>query len=341
MIPATLIPFLATTAFAATPVEALGKTKSINGDKPFFGLTYNPFRYNADCQGAANIREDLKILSDYTNSIRTYSLGCNQDIIILQEATKQKMDVTLGMWVDQWTTFDFQLDLLKEVIKETTPKEQASLKSIVVGNESIFRGEQNSTTLAAKIQTVRTYLKSVGLERVSLTTAEIKRDYDQVLVDAVDYLLPNLHIFFDNYDVSIAPEWFFHKYFDMSGQTEKEVVIGEVGWPSGGDPFSFSPKSVPSVDNAKFVLNSLLCEANSFKVKYFYFDAFNADWKFGAPNSEFNWGIGGSDRKMKDWVDEALICTPESYKFQRISVCAWTPFDDRYETCVDGKLIKK
>ena len=80
-----------------------------------------------------------------------------------------------------------------------------------------------------------------------------------------------------------------------------------------GGPFTIGSASVPSIDNARFVLNEFICEANRRKAEYFYFDMFNGDWKrtiYGTADEEFHWGLATSDRILKDYVELALICKP-------------------------------
>lgn len=330
-----------------------GITVSANDGKPFYGITYNPNRSSQACQvpgdpttfSGVNIAEDLEVLSKYTNSVRTYALGCDYDKTILKEAAKRGMDVTFGLWVDKWNTFQYQFDLLKKMIQQSSTEELKAIRSLVVGNEAIFRGEQTSQEMADKINLVREYLKEVGLENVTLTTAEIDRDYDEILIDAVDYLLPNLHIFFDGYDVPSAPGWYFYKYQKLTKLTDKPIIVGEVGWPSGGNPWDSSGKpspSVPGVENSQFIMNSLLCEANRLGLPYFYFDAFDARWKTlkdESEDSEYYWGVGTVDRKVKDYIKDGIKCSAESYQFKKIPVCNDLAFDASIYTCTNNLFL--
>jgi exo-beta-1,3-glucanase (GH17 family) len=294
--------------------------------------------------GQPEIQEDMKFLSKYTKSIRTYAMHCDQDIALLKEAARNGIEVIFGFWIgpEEWNLLPAQLSLLENVLKNTTKEEQKFIKSIVVGNEDIFRGEQTSKSIAAKINVTREFLKKYGLDHVKLTHAGINRDYDSILIEAVDYLLPNLHIFFDGYEVSEAPGNFFYKYEQLVKLTDKQVIVGEVGWPSGGDPWSFDggktiSKSKPGVENAKFILNSLLCEANRLKLPYYYFDAFNADWKpSDSANSEFHWGIATSDRKAKGYLEESILCTENSYSFSRVETCSGKVFDNTIYSCTNN-----
>ncbi|KAJ2995013.1 hypothetical protein HDV02_001139 [Globomyces sp. JEL0801] len=336
---------LSTIAQSST-IFPLGKTKSVYGTA-LAGVTYNPLRTTNECVTVENIDEDLQLISKYAKSIRMYAVGC-QDAAILSSAFNHGLDVTMGLWVDfdSWNSFGSQLDTFKKTlvnIAETNPAHLKALKSVVVGNEAIFRNEQTPESLAQKITIVRDLLKELNLNDVQLTTAEITSAYEnQKLIDAVDFLLPNIHVFFDGYTPIQAPGWFFAKYQRLSNlvaSQNKTVVVGEVGWPSAGEPFQQGSLSVPSIANAKFFLNAFACEANRIGIPYFYFDAFNSDYKQVPHSSEYHWGLGYSNRTIKDYVDPALNCSMDSYNgWPKVALCGLEPFDPTVYTCTEGQL---
>jgi hypothetical protein len=58
-------------------------------------------------------------------------------------------------------------------------------------------------------------------------------------------------------------------------------------------------------------LNQFVCEANRRKLRYFYFDAFNAEWKKAwgeGSEQEFHWGIGFANRTVKPYLEPAMYC---------------------------------
>lgn len=62
---------------------------------------------------------------------------------------------------------------------------------------------------------------------------------------------------------------------------QKEIVVGEFGWPSAGFPRGDNLNNLPCPGKAERVLNRFKCEmeARTSPVKYFYFSAFDAYWK--------------------------------------------------------------
>jgi glucan 1,3-beta-glucosidase len=315
----------------------------ISSKQTFAGVTYNPFRLDRTCQTAANIDEDLKIISQFSRKIRTYGANCAQEIHILKAAKKYNISVTLGLWVDEYpATWSGQFGELKQLAKNATAEELSYLSAVVVGNEAIFRGEQNSSQIIEKIEEVRCFLKASNLSHVQLTTSDIPQYYDENpdLFAAVDFALPNIHVFFDNFTVDVAPNMLFQKFDLLSSLTSKKIVIGETGWPSDGASWNGSV-SYPSPAAASFFLNRFICEANRRGLDYFYFDAFNADWK--KPNStdqEYHWGIMSADRSsVKEYVQDALHCTDESFNFSKVPVCNGAVFDDLIYSCTDSIIL--
>jgi exo-beta-1,3-glucanase (GH17 family) len=71
---------------------------------------------------------------------------------------------------------------------------------------------------------------------IGVTTSDVYWIYDyQPLVDAVDYILPNLHVFFDNTAIADAPAALWRLFDHYQDRVyPKKVIIGETGWPSAG-----------------------------------------------------------------------------------------------------------
>jgi hypothetical protein len=178
------------------------------------------------------------------------------------------------------------------------------------------------------------------------------------LLAQIDFLLPNIHVFFDHYKMDETIGNLFVRY--DSAQTRydkmvhlskgKPVIIGETGWPSAGAPYTLDSPSIPSVKSATYVLNTFLCEANRRKMSYFCikriivdFDAFNADWKATMPNmpdEELHWGIATADRELKNYTESAFYCSEETYSnWEKPATCNFNVYDDKLYNCTDDLLL--
>ena len=79
--------------------------------------------------------------------------------------------------------------------------------------------------------------------------------------------------------------------------SNKEIFVGETGWPCCGDAFS---GAVPSPENASRCFLNFVSWARANNVPYFYFEAFDEQWKAtyeGSPNA--CWGIWERNSNMK------------------------------------------
>lgn len=167
-----------------------------------------------------------------------------------------------GLWVDAYDeTFEGQLQILSGLLRspQTTDEQKKSLKAVIVGNEAYFRQEQTIPQLIRKIRKARATLGDIsGLSHVKFSTADVPWIYyDMSLVNEVDFLIPNLHVFFANYSIEHAPFMFWRAFEAMEKNAMKEIVIGETGWPSGGHPWRPDRISIPSARNAAYFFNRL------------------------------------------------------------------------------------
>lgn len=324
--------------------EPLGITKSVKGTH-LSGITYNPYRTRRQCATESMIDEDLSIISKFAKSIRTYATECGHEKWIFKSAAKYNLDLTIGLWVNENNkTFDRQLGNLMTVLSDraTTHSQKERLKAVVVGNEAIYRNEVTIPELATYIRTARSQLTAVGLPDVLITTSDIPSSFENpLLVKEIDFLLPNLHVFFDGMDIAQAPGQLWSRFDHLQQMANgKQVVIGETGWPSAGNPWGNHSAGIPTEANAKYLLNTFLCEANRRKLDYFYFDAFDAYWKMpSSEEEEYHWGLMTSERENKDYTVDALVCTKESYAWVPIPSCNHNPYDPKTYSCTSGTLL--
>ncbi|KAJ1837173.1 glycoside hydrolase 3 protein, partial [Coemansia sp. RSA 486] len=67
----------------------------------FNGLSYNPKQLTTgECPTVNTVKDDLKVLSAYTNQVRIYSVNdCNQGEPVLRAMENTDWKVQLGLWV--------------------------------------------------------------------------------------------------------------------------------------------------------------------------------------------------------------------------------------------------
>ncbi|KAG0277238.1 hypothetical protein BGZ95_006278 [Linnemannia exigua] len=323
--------------------------------KVFYGIDYTPRgSQEPDCRvNLGSVIEDIKILSQLTDRIRLYGMACRQteDVMkALQYLNLPDMQVIITLWVDSnraswekqtrlfWNLIDNNLvmdaststgDMVHEQAARsaemiTISKVASRIIGISVGNEVLFRNEDNSKmkehvpleTLDSYIQEIRRGLRdraasaarspnaaysALGqqLTQIPIFSSDLGRNVHQI-VDKVDWVLSNIHPFFAYTDADRAADWAFANFRDetLKAARGKPAMISEVGWPSGPSSAALGP-AVPSMENLQTFVNTWVCQANKRNVPYYYFEAFDEPWKNSINPRESQWGLMTVDRKLK------------------------------------------
>ncbi|KAJ2700061.1 glycoside hydrolase 3 protein [Coemansia sp. IMI 203386] len=266
----------------------------------FNGLSYNPKQLTTgECPTVNTVKDDLKVLSAYTNQVRIYSVNdCNQGEPVLRAMENTNWKVQLGLWVsDVEEVFEKDRDELIRLAGVFDFKKQVS--AVIVGNEAIYREEQNSAQMAAKVKDVKAALTKAGLSSIPVTVSETWPYYDKTLIDAVDYVNVHAFPFWEGTKIEDAQDKMFGHIYDIQNLAGgKKVVVGETGWPDAGGNFE---DAVPSLKNEHQYMKEFICRANLEKIEYIWFSAFDEAWKpvTNASDVETHWGILKGDKTPK------------------------------------------
>src|SRR5215216_1537767 len=194
-------------------------------------VSYAPFEGTAhpdvdNIPSTEKIRADLKKLTTMTRAIRLYSSTGGVELVP-PIAAEFGLKVTVGAWIDK------NVDRNEREIDAaiSLAKHNSNVIGIVVGNETIYRGEQKIDDLIELIKRVK---KSVN---VPVTTGEIWniwRDNPQ-LGYSVDFIAAHVLPYWENFTDKQAVFQAFDKYELLRRNFPgKRIVIAEFGWPSAG-----------------------------------------------------------------------------------------------------------
>ncbi len=266
------------------------------------GLSFNPFRKGEDPQvgpfpTAEGIDSDLMLIADHARRIRTYSvLGPLQ--IIPRLAADFGIEVTPGAWINKDPERNAQeIDNLVRVVHEN-----ANVKRVIVGNESVLHEVATVPELIEHIRTVKQRVK------VPVSTAEpwhVWMKYPE-LAKEVDYVAVHLLPYWEGVPAVAALDYVKERYAELRAAfPDKHILIGEVGWPSDGPPFRASIASQQS--QAAFLRNFLnWAEAND--IDYYVIEAFDQPWKLTSEGTVgAYWGIFDAEREPKFPMSGPLI----------------------------------
>jgi exo-beta-1,3-glucanase (GH17 family)/cellulose synthase/poly-beta-1,6-N-acetylglucosamine synthase-like glycosyltransferase len=256
-------------------------------------VSYAPFEGSAhpdvdNLPQVEKIRADLKKLSTMTRAIRLYSSTGGVELVP-PIAAEFGLKVTVGAWIDKNT--DRNEREIDAAI--TLAKRNSNVNGIVVGNETIYRGEQKVEDLIELIKRVK---KSVN---VPVTTGEIWniwRDNPE-LASSVDFIAAHVLPYWENFTDKQAVDQAVYLYGLLREKFPgKRIVIAEFGWPSAGYNLR---NAEPGTFEQASVLRNFVTRAEAIGMEYNIVEAIDQPWKFFEGGVGPYWGILNADREPK------------------------------------------
>lgn len=154
----------------------------IAASNTFYGLNYGVSK--DACPSFDTVKRDFRILSQYTNIIRVYSIkDCNIGQFALQASQENKLRIYLGMWVDKTDSYEKEYEALETLVSSNS---LYNVEAIIVGSEVMYREDMLSDELVKRITKVKDL---VGPKGVKVTTSEVYYKLYPDIVDAVDFLM--------------------------------------------------------------------------------------------------------------------------------------------------------
>src|SRR6267143_4651202 len=194
-------------------------------------VSYAPFEGTAhpdvdNIPSSEKIRADLKTLAPLTRAIRLYSSTGGVELVP-PIAAEFGLKVTVGAWIDK------NADRNEREIDSAInlAKRNSNVIGVVVGNETIYRGEQKVEDLIDLIKRVK---KSVN---VPVTTGEIWNIWrdNPKLGYSVDFIAAHVLPYWENFTDKQAVDQAVDRFNLLRDIFPgKRVVIAEFGWPSAG-----------------------------------------------------------------------------------------------------------
>jgi len=237
---------------------------------------------------AEKIRADLKKLAPLTKAIRLYSSTGGVELVP-PIAAEFGLKVTVGAWIDKNTERN-EREIAAAI---DLAKHNSNVIGIVVGNETIYRGEQKVEDLIELIQRVKKQAN------VPVTTGEIWniwRDYPQ-LASSVDFIAAHILPYWENFTDKQAVDQAMYIYGHLREIFPgKRIVIAEFGWPSAG----YNLKNAnPGPFEQASVLRNFVTRADAIGMDYNIVEAIDQPWKFFEGGVGPYWGILNASREPK------------------------------------------
>lgn len=247
------------------------------GNEKLYCVSYTPFRGSqtpldpSTMIPASQIDDDLARLAQITDCVRTYSVDFGLDQIA-GIAEKHKLKVMQGLWLSSNPEKNrYQI----ETAVTLANKYPGTIRSVVVGNEVLLRGDMTATDLAKTIRAIKARV------RVPVTYADVwefwLRNTD--VANAVDFITIHILPYWEDFPVSargaVAHVEAIRRQL-VNAFPGKEVLIGEVGWPSAG---RMREGALPSPVNQANVVLDVLALSKREKFHANIIEAFDQPWK--------------------------------------------------------------
>jgi glucan 1,3-beta-glucosidase len=281
-------------------------------------ISYAPFRGRQTSLSPAThvsreqIAEDLAQLARISDCIRTYAtdLGLDQ---IPELAAKAGLKVIQGIFLDKdqeknATQISTAIHLAKEY--------PGTIIALVVGNETLLRHDITASDLATTIRSVKAQVT------VPITYADVWEFWlnNRELYDAVDFVTVHILPYWEN--VPIQAE-FAAAYVDTihrqiaAAFPGKEILIGEIGWPSEG---RMREAALPSRVNQARVVSEVLDLARREHFRVNLFEAYDESWKRDIEGTVGgSWGLFDSVGRTLKYPPGAPISNFPLWKLQMCS----------------------
>ena len=267
------------------------------------GVGYGPYHAGQDpnygiSPSSGEVAADMPTLSAVTNYIRIYS-STGPAAEIVRAAGAAHMCVSLGIWLGR----NSAANAAEIAAGIRLARQSRAVRSVIVGNEVLLRGDLPVNQLIRDIGKVRAALGHT----VAISTAD---DFKQWLAHpqlarAVDFVTVHIYPFWLNVPIGSAIQRLSDDYGLVARRFPgKPIVLGETGWPSAADtpsPGDTPPPgaAVPSPQNQARYFHQFVAWAAQHHVPYFYFDAFDEDWKTTEHGVGTHWGLYGLNGHRK------------------------------------------
>jgi exo-beta-1,3-glucanase (GH17 family)/cellulose synthase/poly-beta-1,6-N-acetylglucosamine synthase-like glycosyltransferase len=284
-----------------------------NFDGQLESVSYAPYGPSTDpnAGGRANpvqIRADMKMLAPMTRGIRLYSSTGGQELVP-GIAAEEGLRVTVGAWIDKHP--DRNEREITSAIE--LAKRHSNVDGIIVGNETIYRGDETVPDLIKKIQRVK------RSTTVPVTTGEIWNIWLEhpELVSNVDFIAAHILPYWEGFSAKQAVDQAVIIYDKLrQAYPGKRIVIAEFGWPSAG----YNLKgAVPGRIEQAQLLRDFVTRADAYGMDYNIVEAIDQPWKTFEGGVGPYWGIYDANRHPKfEWTGP--ITDPDHWRLATIAI---------------------
>lgn len=265
------------------------------------GINFSPYVDGQDPNRGSQVTEEqltqrMRLIAPYTNWIRTFGStnGLEKSGIV---ARSLGLRVALGAWLSR--------DLAaneRELSSLIASAKAGDADLLIIGSEVLLRKDLSESALLHYIARVKQAVPGIHVTYADVYSELIAHPN---VIHAVDVVLANFYPYWEGIKVDSALAAIHHHYMRViAAANGKEVFVSETGWPSEGNTIG---NAVPSPTNAAFFFLNLSSWATQENVTYFYFEAFDEQWKsaYEGPQGA-HWGIWDKEGVLKTGMEDVF-----------------------------------
>lgn len=253
------------------------------------------------------VENDLKLLSKYTDCIRTYSsVGLE---MIPKIARENNLKMLMGAWVskDEKAT-QKELDTLIKLASEN----QDIVKAVIVGNEVLLRGDTSDVLLLSYIKQVKAALPNIKVTYADVWEFWLKHP---MIRESTDFVTIHILPYWEDEPMGIEKAISHLAQVRIEVENilnDKNILIGETGWPSEG---RMREDALPSKINQALFVREFVKLAEEKNWNYNIIEAFDQPWKRVSEGAVGGfWGLFDKDREDKN-VFQGNVSDFPNYKY--------------------------
>ena len=278
-------------------------------------ISYTPFRGDESPLGPEipvdpqHIDQDLAQLKQITGCVRTYSVEHGLDRIA-EIAARHGMKVLQGLWLSSLPERN-RKEI--ETVVALARKFPDVIAAVVVGNEVLLRGEMSPPDLA---RTIREVKSRVAMPVTYADVWEYWLRYRE-LAGEVDFVTVHILPYWEDFPI---PSRDAARHVEairsrvVAAFPQKEILVGEFGWPSAG---RMREGALPSPVNQARAMQEVLALAGRESYRVNLIEAYDQPWKRQLEGTVGgHWGLFDAYRRAAKFTWGASVSNHPYWRWQ-------------------------
>lgn len=285
-----------------------------------YGIRDGPDWLNAEngrCKSFDRVVSELQRLLDLniTHRVRVFSVtDCDTAFTVLQ-AAEQVVNGDLSVWLGLWASNDtavFEWERARFLELLAVPNSMDRVIGVHVTSEAIYREEITVSQAVAMRDTIKADLVNAGLTSIPVTVADIidtnLAHPELIAVDDGVVTFNQFPFWERTTNINDAAAYMGARVDLLENQAGgRQIVVTETGWADAGANDAANPANAAAQQKW---LRDFVCLARSRNWHYFWFNAYDSDWRRVNEQSpddvEGHFGLFDDDGNLKPHVASVL-----------------------------------